>query len=70
MNTPTFSESTTFTRDVEGRFICNTLDEAKASMDTGKRPDALPQPLSRLYDNRWSSGCSTATPAPRDKRAL
>jgi len=37
-----FSESTTFTRDVEGRYICNTLDEAKASADTGARADAKP----------------------------
>lgn len=42
MNSPTFSESTTFTRDVEGRYICNTLDEARASMDTALRPDAKP----------------------------
>jgi hypothetical protein len=42
MNSPAFSESTTFTRDVEGRYICNTLDEAKASADTGKRADAKP----------------------------
>jgi choline dehydrogenase-like flavoprotein len=42
MNSPTFSESTTFTRDVEGRYVCNTLDEAKASMDTAQRPDAKP----------------------------
>ena len=42
MNSPTYSESTTFTRDVEGRYICNTLDEARASMDTALRPDAKP----------------------------
>jgi choline dehydrogenase-like flavoprotein len=42
MNSPAFSESTSFTRDVEGRFICNTLDEALASTDTFRRPDAKP----------------------------
>ena len=42
MNSPTYSESTTFTRDVEGRYICNTLDEAMASTNTALRPDAKP----------------------------
>ncbi|HEX7765779.1 MAG TPA: hypothetical protein VF443_03640, partial [Nitrospira sp.] len=42
MNSPTYSESTAFTRDVEGRYICNTLDEARASMDRALRSDAKP----------------------------
>lgn len=42
MNSPTYSESTTFTRDVEGRYICNTLDEARASTNTALRLDAKP----------------------------
>jgi choline dehydrogenase-like flavoprotein len=42
MVSPSYSESTTFTRDVEGRYICNTLDEARASTDTTARPDARP----------------------------
>jgi choline dehydrogenase-like flavoprotein len=42
MNSPASAETTTFTRDVTGRFVCNTLDEARASMDTAARPDARP----------------------------
>jgi choline dehydrogenase-like flavoprotein len=33
---------TDFTRDVLGRYICNGLDEARASADTGRRTDARP----------------------------
>jgi choline dehydrogenase-like flavoprotein len=33
---------TDFTRDVLGRYICNGLDEARASADTSLRPDARP----------------------------
>ena len=36
------TESTTFTRDVQGRYVCNTFDEAKASTDTAQLPDARP----------------------------
>lgn len=42
MNSPRFSESTTFSRDIEGRYICNTFDEALASTNTTLRPDARP----------------------------
>jgi len=40
MNSPTFSESTTFTRDVEGRYICNTIDEARVTFDPDARAAA------------------------------
>ncbi|ULA62668.1 MAG: hypothetical protein LZF86_50048 [Nitrospira sp.] len=42
MNSPEFPEASSFTRDIEGRYVCNTLDEARASMDVGKRSDAKP----------------------------
>lgn len=34
--------STTFSLDVIGRYVCNTLDEARASTDRGAHPDARP----------------------------
>jgi Domain of Unknown Function (DUF1080)/GMC oxidoreductase len=34
--------STTFSLDDIGRYVCNTLDEATASQDTGSHPDARP----------------------------
>lgn len=40
MSSATFSESTTFTRDVEGRYICNTLDEARVTFDPNARAAA------------------------------
>lgn len=36
------TETTHFSRDVLGRYVCNTWDEAMASLDTGARPDARP----------------------------
>ena len=36
------TESTTFTRDILGRYICNTLDEALRSADASIRADARP----------------------------
>lgn len=36
------TESTTFARDVQGRYVCNTFDEAKTSADTAQFPDARP----------------------------
>lgn len=36
------TETTRFTRDVQGRFVCNTIEEALASTDVGSRPDARP----------------------------
>src|SRR5215475_3234938 len=41
MNTP-LTLSTTFSLDDIGRYVCNTLDEAKASQDPGIHPDARP----------------------------
>ena len=39
MNPRLLTESTTFTRDVAGRYVCNTFDEAMAStMQPGARP--------------------------------
>ncbi len=42
MNSPTYPQDTAFSRDVIGRFVCNGLDEALASIDPGRRPDARP----------------------------
>ena len=36
------TECTTFTKDVLGRWVCNTLAEARDSMDPGLHPDARP----------------------------
>ncbi len=36
------TETTRFTRDVLGRFVCNTIEEALASADAGARSDARP----------------------------
>ncbi|PYQ64471.1 MAG: hypothetical protein DMF53_07400 [Acidobacteria bacterium] len=36
------TETTHFGRDILGRYICNTWDEAMASINTGARPDARP----------------------------
>ncbi|HXT51835.1 MAG TPA: family 16 glycoside hydrolase, partial [Thermoanaerobaculia bacterium] len=40
--TTSTSQTTDFTRDVLGRYICNGLDEAAKSADTGIRSDARP----------------------------
>ncbi|HEU5217901.1 MAG TPA: hypothetical protein VFU23_04540, partial [Gemmatimonadales bacterium] len=37
-----FPESTSFSRDVIGRYVCNTMDEALRSMDRSVRPEARP----------------------------
>ena len=60
MNSPTFSEATTFTRDVEGRYICNTLDEARASMDTSVRPDAKPFDLVIVGGGKFGAALASA----------
>ena len=39
---PTFPESTSFSRDIEGRYVCNSFAEALASTDASQRPDAKP----------------------------
>ena len=60
MNSPTYSESTTFTRDVEGRYICNTLDEAKASTDAAARPDAKPFDIIIVGGGTFGSALASA----------
>jgi choline dehydrogenase-like flavoprotein len=40
MTSPTYSESTTFTRDVEGRYVCNTFDEMRVTFDPNARAAA------------------------------
>src|SRR5437667_155101 len=40
MNTSITSQSTDFSRDVMGRYICNTVPEALISADPNDRPDA------------------------------
>jgi hypothetical protein len=42
MVNPILTEATHFSHDVLGRYICNTWEEAMASMDAGARPDAKP----------------------------
>lgn len=42
MATPLRTETTHFTRDVLGRYVCNTWDEAMASSDASARPEARP----------------------------
>jgi choline dehydrogenase-like flavoprotein len=45
------TQSTAFTRDVLGRWICNTLEEARQSADPTKtRPDGRPQIEARDFD--------------------
>lgn len=39
MTSPKFAESTAFSKDVLGRYVCNGLDEAKLSADPNPRPD-------------------------------
>lgn len=53
MNINLLPEPTTFTRDVLGRYICNTLDEAILSADPNPRPDAnraAARPDARPFD--------------------
>jgi hypothetical protein len=40
MATPLGTENTHFSRDILGRYICNTFDEAQLTTDKGVRPDA------------------------------
>ncbi len=42
MATAQFPQTTDFSRDVLGRYVCNGLDEAMRSADRGPRPDARP----------------------------
>ena len=42
MATTAFPQTTDFSRDVLGRYVCNGLDEAKRSTDQSLRPDARP----------------------------
>jgi choline dehydrogenase-like flavoprotein len=42
MATPLGTEITHFSRDIVGRYVCNTFDEAQLSTDKGVRPDARP----------------------------
>src|SRR3954467_13865006 len=51
MATSPRSQSTDFTRDVIGRYVCNGLDEAKRSADpTVIRPDGRAQIEARDFD--------------------
>lgn len=44
MSTPLTAQPTAFSKDVLGRYICNGLDEALASTDASRSPDA------RMFD--------------------
>jgi choline dehydrogenase-like flavoprotein len=51
MPTSQAPQSTDFSRDVIGRYVCNGLDEAKRSADrTATRPDGRPQTEARDFD--------------------
>jgi hypothetical protein len=53
MASPRVAESTAFTKDVLGRYICNGLDEALLSTDPNARPDMgrqFPRPDARPFD--------------------
>ncbi len=51
MGTSPTSQTTDFTNDVLGRYICNGMDEALNSMNkSGKRPDGQPQDDARPFD--------------------
>src|SRR5215218_1839162 len=48
---PLTTQTTAFTRDVLGRWVCNTLDEARQSADPARiRPDGRPQIEARDFD--------------------
>lgn len=48
---PLTTQSTAFTRDILGRWVCNTLEEARNSTDpTRMRPDGRPQIEARDFD--------------------
>src|SRR5207253_9622552 len=45
------AQTTTFSRDILGRYICNTLDEAlRSANQTASRPDGSPQNDARPFD--------------------
>jgi choline dehydrogenase-like flavoprotein len=49
--TTKLAQETDFTRDVLGRYICNGMDEALASINpNGQRPDGTPQNDARPFD--------------------
>src|SRR5262245_41218849 len=51
MPTSPTAQTTEFTRDVLGRYICNGLDEALRSTDKNAlRPDGTPQSDARPFD--------------------
>lgn len=51
MPTSSTAQTTEFTRDVLGRYICNGMDEALRSMDKNAfRPDGTPQSDARPFD--------------------
>ncbi|HKO90204.1 MAG TPA: hypothetical protein VJU61_03565, partial [Polyangiaceae bacterium] len=53
MPTPRSAESTAFSKDVLGRYICNGLDEAIASTDPNPHPELgrnFPRPDARPFD--------------------
>ena len=63
---PTFPESTTFSRDVEGRYVCNSFAEALASTDASLRPDAKPFDIIILGGGTFGAALASAL-LQRDK---
>ena len=53
MPSPRFPETSSFSKDVIGRYVCNGLDEAILSGDQNPRPDlgrTYPRPDARPFD--------------------
>ena len=65
---PLATETTHFSRDVLGRYLCNTLFEAQVSADPNARPDADPprgpRPDARSFDVVVVGGGRLAPPLP------
>jgi choline dehydrogenase-like flavoprotein len=53
MPSPKFTQSTAFSKDILGRYVCNGFDEATLSADPNPRPDLgrpFPRPDARPFD--------------------
>ena len=53
--------STTFSLDDIGRYVCNTLDEAKASQDSSIHPDARPFDIIVVGGGSFGGGGSSGS---------
>ena len=62
MVTNATAQATDFTRDVLGRYLCNGLDEAIRSADSGARPDARPFDIIVIGAAVSAGACATSIP--------